>query len=221
MIDQQAPLIAGLLGLPRVPLIDMSYEEGVVPEGMRVIDAEAEAERIIIRYEGSWTTQSPEARRGLVRNLAHELAHVWQRTLGLPVEGQILHEGFAEAIAVEALLRCGASCDADAAGLIGQWRRLCADALRQGYLINQTSREASYGCGTVMVRASAKQIGIDSRELYRRFAATGERELGDFFAVLGEGANDRAAFSARAFLQHDHRLANPETVMENLAAGRL
>lgn len=219
-IDTGAPIIAGLLGLPRVPFIRLSHDEGAAPPGVRVIEAEAGAEEITVRLLGDWQRADDAARRVLVRNLAHELAHVWQYTLGLPTEPRFFHEGFAEALALEALENCGASCSADPEGLRAMHERDCSAAMRQEPLARAESRSALYGCGAVLAGLTAQRAEISVADLYARFAARG-RSPEAFFVVAGEAAGQPFELSARAFFTGDYRLASPRDVIARLRAGRL
>lgn len=219
-IAMQAEVLSGLLKLPRVPFIDLRYQgEGEV-EGLRVIDAEAHPERVVIRLTGSWAEPTPAAREQLIRNLAHELAHVWQYTLGQPTESRFFHEGFAEAMALETLLVCGSACGTGAINLAEVHRRDCGDALRSGILLGLESRAAFYGCGAVLATMTAERAGTPVAAVYARFAAT-KRSKDDFLVVAEEMAGKGFAISARSFLHGDHRLAPPPSVLRRLRAGRL
>ncbi|GGY54506.1 basic secretory protein-like protein [Parvularcula lutaonensis] len=219
-VSTHAEVLSGLLKLPRVPFIDLHYEGPGDVEGLRIIDAEAHPERVVIRLSGSWDDPSPDARRQVIRNLAHELAHVWQYTLGQPTENRFFHEGFAEAMALEALQVCGEACAAGAPELADRHRRDCGDALRDEILVASRSRAAFYGCGAVLTRMTAENAGKTVGEVYRRFAETG-RSRADFISVAGEMAGSDFATSAHSFLHGDHRLAPTRSVLQRLQAGRL
>ncbi len=219
-IDEDAPLIAGILGLARVPAIGVAFDPKGAPVGVRVIDAAAEPGRIGILLQGSWAENSDAAQRQLTRLLAHELAHIWQHSIGFPSEPRLLHEGFAEALAIEALRSCGVSCRADAEGLYRQQKGSCAEAMRMGTLITSNERSAVYGCGSVLVLTAAEKAGLSVAELYLAMAG-GERSFEGFILTLEETAGRDFALSARVFLTGDLRLAKPQRVYERLRAGRL
>lgn len=219
-VADDTPRIATALGLSSLPRIALSYREGDGPAGLRTIDAETRDHAIVIRYTGSWQNHSDGARRAVTRNLAHELAHSWQRSLGLATESRLFHEGFAEALAIEALRRCADQCEGAPDALARQREQDCAYALALGPVIAGQTDEAHYGCGTVLVLAASAASGEPVRALYRAFAAT-ERDAESFLAVAEARAGRAFALSARTFLTANLTLAGPSTVMERLRAGRL
>jgi hypothetical protein len=219
-IAEEAPVIAGFLGLARLPAISAVYEPDAAPPGVRVIEAAAEPGRIGIRLEGSWERAEPAAQRQLVRLLAHELSHSWQHASGYPGEPTFLHEGFAEALAIDVLRRCGASCRADPEGLYRLQRGQCAEALKLGRLSDSTERSAVYGCGSLFVLTTAEACGVSVAELYRQMAAE-ERSFQGFLTVAERLAGKDYALSARLFLTGEFRSAKPQKVFERLRAGRL
>ncbi|MEM9838680.1 MAG: hypothetical protein AAF830_05935 [Pseudomonadota bacterium] len=220
LIEEQTDILAADLGLAREPFLELSYHAQGVEQGRRIIDAEAEAQVVRIDYGGAWQVSEPTARRDAIRNLAHELAHVWQYELGMPTEPRFLHEGFAEAMAIHVLDECGAICGVQPGTLMMLRERECGDALRLGTLARNTSREAIYGCGAVMVAAVATAAGTDPQGLYRQFAGT-ERSFEAFQTLAKEAAGASFSISARAFWQTNHRLAQPSRVIASLRAGRL
>ncbi|MCQ8186557.1 hypothetical protein NOG11_14335 [Parvularcula sp. BGMRC 0090] len=219
-VADQAELLAGLIGLPRTPFVDLKYTGPEETTGLRTVHGRAEPERFSITLAGAWEDQHADARRQLTRNVAHETAHVFQYSLGEPNEARMLHEGFAEAMAVEALLSCAESCAGDGHGLEAKLRRQCGDALRMGILASQDSAERNYGCGGVLTLEGARAADLPVTELYRLFAAEGRDELA-LMRVLEKKAGKGFAISAKAFLYGDYRLAKPSAVYERLRAGQL
>lgn len=219
-VSEHTPVLAGIVGLSRPPFVELHYTRGNVPEGVRIIDAQAEPEKVVVRLVGAWQDQTAPAKRQLVRNLAHEVAHVWQYSIGFPGEEAFFHEGFAEAIAYDALTECGAACGQADQGLHRLHQTDCATAMKEGALAGSTSRAAVYGCGAVFTHTSADVSDLSAQDLYRRFAATG-RTQADFLALVEESAGKPFALSARTFLLGDHSLARPGRVMERLRDARL
>lgn len=188
---------------------------------MRVIDGVAEAERVAIWLSGPWAEETPAARRQLVRNLAHELAHVRQYTLGEPSESRLFHEGFAEAMALEALADCGSLCGGEPDELSIALERRCGAALARGPLDERMEDDdEAYGCGAILALAASEQTGLPVPQLYEAFVRAGRTAPG-FIALCEQQAGPAFAVSAAAFLRGDHRLADPSLVIERLAAGRL
>ena len=217
---EQAEVLAGIIGLHRLPFIEITYAGPTDIIGQRIIEAEANAQQVRIHLSGSWDEPSRDGRRQIIGNLAHELAHVWQYALGTPTEALLFHEGFAEAIAIDVLERCGAACDVDAGFLLEVQRTACADAMFEGVILPQTSRLAIYGCGTILARHTAANAGTTPQAVYLRFAET-ERSKNDFLDVSREMAGSTFANSAFTFLHNDHRLGQPRRVMGLLRQAKL
>jgi hypothetical protein len=219
-IEAQVEVLAGLIGLPRTPFVDISYSGPSQELGLRTVQGRAQPERFSIDLSGAWQEQHADARRQLTRNVAHETAHVFQYSLGEPIESRMLHEGFAEAMAVEALMACGESCAGNGKGLELKLRRQCGDALRSGIVGTLNTVDSSYGCGGVLTLEGARAAEISVTDLYRLFAAAGRTEKA-LLGVLEEKAGSGFAISAKAFLYSDYRLAKPAQVFERLREGRL
>jgi hypothetical protein len=219
-VESQAEVLSSLIGLPRTPFLTMRHRGPVATTGLRTVHGRAEPERFTIELAGDWTKRHPDARRQLTRNVAHETAHVLQYTMGEPIESRMLHEGFAEAMAVEALIACGEGCAGDGHGLERKLRRQCGEALRNGILVLQSSVDSDYGCGGVLTLEGARAAGMPVTQLYRLFVAAGRNEEA-MMQVLEEHAGRGFAISAKAFLRSDYRLARPSDVFSRLQAGRL
>ncbi|NNU16679.1 hypothetical protein HK107_10135 [Parvularcula sp. ZS-1/3] len=216
----QAESLAQVLDLPRVPFLTLDYDRETPIEGLRVLDADAGPEKATIRFRGDWTTPDADMRDLIARNLAHELAHVWQYRTGQPSETRFLHEGFAEAMAVEALIACGDVCGGDPAALAREQEARCRSSMSRGPLIAEDSRVKGYGCGAVVTLAAARKAEMSVQAFYLAFAAT-KRSNQDFLDVARERAGQDFAVAAFSFLNTDHSLAKPETVIRRLKRGTL
>ncbi|MEM9810116.1 MAG: hypothetical protein AAF788_02720 [Pseudomonadota bacterium] len=214
------PLLTAVLGLKTHPDVILAWQRASVPEGVRIIDAHATDQAVDILLIGAWAEASGVAKRQLIHNLAHEMAHVWQRQWGTPTEDRLLHEGFAEAIAGDILTQCGAACGGNPHLLDLKLRGQCAEALAVGVLATLDGTEAVYGCGGVLTKSMADAGHLSPRDLYQAFART-DRSMQDFLDISETAAGQRFAFSARTFLTRDHRLAQPSDVIARLRAGRL
>lgn len=218
--DEVVPVLMEALELEHEPQITMRWEKGDNPPGVRIIDSQARGNSVLVQLIGSWEEPSEEARSQLVRNLAHELAHVWQWSLGVPNEPRLLHEGFAEAIAIDVLVRCREICRASPERLVIKLEGQCRDALREGRVGAINRIEAIYGCGAVLTEGMSVAAELSPQDFYRRYADT-ERSMADFLELTEELAGRRFALSARTFLTADLRMASPSTTMGRLRAGRL
>lgn len=213
------PLLAGL-GLEDMPRITMRWERGDLPKGVRIVESQVHGDEVLVTMTGAWRRYSPEARSQLVRNLAHELAHVWQWSLGDPYEPLLLHEGFAEAIAVNILARCRDVCRASPERLVMTLEDQCRHALQKGRVGSLQDRDAIYGCGGVLADSMSVAAQMTPQDFYQRLTET-ERTMGDFLAIAEQFAGRHFALSARTFLTADLRLASASTTMARLRAGRL
>ena len=220
LIGEQAEVLTGMLGLPRVPFIELVHMGPTDIPGERIIDARATRDKIWIDLHGDWDLQSVSARQQLVGNLAHELAHVWQFTLGTATESRFFHEGFAEAIAIDLLTQCGAACGGSPTTLLTTQSSHCTEALQMGALIAQRTELADYGCGTILMHAAATNSGSSPRDLYQAFAATDRTER-DFLAVAEKFAGQPFANSAFTFLHNDHSVVPGQGVMRRLRSAKL
>lgn len=189
-------------------------------DGALNLKASAEGRSVSLQLEGSgWRTPSPDAERILARNAAHEVAHLFQYAAWAPREAQVpqekrwLHEGFADALAHEALAARG-----EAAGWGGGTR--CAGVLEDGSIVAaQRAGEpaALYDCSSLVVRAVAAARGESVRDLYRALAEAGGSDAA-FLRLAEEG---RRARSVTAFLTTDYTRADAGWVIRQLRAGRL
>lgn len=186
-----------------------------LPDAARNLFGTAEPGGVTLQLSGrGWRMRSGGAERLLTRNAAHEVAHVWQYSLGDADRApRWLHEGFADALAREALGAEGAPA-APAAR--------CRDVLRKRpvSLAQRAGDEnAIYDCGSVIVSAVAAARGESVRDLYRAFAANGFSRAG--LLTLADEASPKYGRSVTAFLRTDYSMADPAWVIEQLRAGRL
>lgn len=183
-------------------------------DGARNLVATAEADAVRLTLEGSgWRDRTASAERILARNAAHEVAHVFQYAVGTVLEPQWLHEGFADALAHEAMSARG-----EADGWAGGLR--CAGVLMAGPIDEAQDAgdpRALYDCSSIAIRAVAAARGETIRDLYRAFAAEGGTDA----AFLALAAEARREASVKAFLTRDWRHADPAWVIRQLRAGRL
>jgi len=219
-LNLQAERLGGIYGLGRLPFFDVQYTAAGLPEGVRIIDAEATSDTITIHYRGDWNDPSEPARLDVVRNLAHEMAHIRQRGLGRPTEDRFLHEGFAEAMAIEALSACGEPCAGGADRLLRERERQCGEALRDGPILSRDDEVAVYGCGSVFILAAARAADTNATDLYAAFVDAG-RTRAALLDMIDETAGRTFTLSARSFLRGDYRLAPPRQTISNLREGRL
>lgn len=185
-------------------------------DGLLNLSATAEADAVSLRLEGSgWRERDPKAERILTRNAAHEVAHVFQYAVGNAMEARWLHEGFADALAHEAL-----SATNEATGWGGGLR--CAAVLEAGPIDTAQAsgnQNALYDCSSLTIRAVADARGQSVRDLYVDFTDEGGTDAA--FLRLAREAGDAEARSVTAFLTRDWRHANPGWVIAGLRAGRL
>ena len=183
-------------------------------DGARNLIATAEADAVRLTLEGSgWRDRTDGAERILARNAAHEVAHVFQYAVGPALEPQWLHEGFADALAHEAMTARGQA-DGWGAGL------RCAEVLAAGPIDaaqDAGDQHALYDCSSLAIRAVADARGEGIRAFYRAFAAEGGTDA----AFLRLAAEARREASVTAFLTRDWRHADPAWVIRQLRAGRL
>jgi hypothetical protein len=186
-----------------------------LPPGARGLFAYAAPSELTLRLSGpGWAERDADAEALLLRNAAHEVAHAWQLSLGAHVEDapRWLHEGFAEALAREAL----------AGRRVAEASSRCGAVLRAGPVRSAQrfgDEAAIYDCGAVVVAAVAAGRGESVRTLYAAFAEAGATE--DAFMALSSEATAGMARSVRAFLGTDYSLADPAWVVRSLRAGRL
>ena len=205
--------LAPEMGVP-APAVRTRYATGSAPGALNLLGS-AEPGLVTLHLEGTgWGDRSEKAEGVLARNAAHEVAHLVQYATG-PAERDPLwlHEGFAEAIARDAVLARGEAAPGGA-------EARCAAVLKQGPVrraFRRGDNNAYYDCGALVVRAVAAARGEGAAELYRAFAAAGRTEAA--FLSLAEEVDLRR--SVEAFLRTDYAAAKPSWVYAQLREGRL
>ena len=183
-------------------------------DGARNLIATARPHAVALQLEGSgWRERTPGGERILARNAAHEVAHLFQYAVGDAMEPRWLHEGFADALAHEAMNARGR-----ARGWGGGLR--CAEVLAAGPIDaaqRAGDQAALYDCSSLAIRAVAAARGESVRDLYRAFTDEGGTDA----AFLTLAAEARRAGSVTAFLTRDWRHADAGWVLRQLRAGRL
>jgi hypothetical protein len=175
---------------------------------------------------GAWVhDDAPEARDVLLYTTAHEVAHLFQLTAGSS-EGapNFIHEGGADALAAEALVRLGRWTPADAANALGDAKAECA-SLTEGRSLLAAERAAEwrapYACGHVLTVAAAGKAGPAA--FWRRLIVEAD-EAGGYSETLylklaGEMAGRETAEAIAGFLRTN--AARPDLVLDGiLASGR-
>lgn len=118
----------------------------------------------------------PKKRELLARIVAHEMAHLWQMNLdrgGVGDDDPWIHEGGAEAMALDALLQTGLV-GADKVGAYRAAQTATCDKLGQSV----STYEGIYACGLVRF----DKMGIDIVPLWRALMRTSE-ETGDVYSA--------------------------------------
>lgn len=143
---------------------------------------------------GAWKTSSPQALAVLRRATAHEAAHLWQAAVRPKSEAvpDWIHEGGADALAAEAMLKAGYWSKADVEADLEAARSTCSASLQQLSLERAEAEErwdAVYACGHILNVAAAGEAGVADfwREFVRRTASGGYDE-----AAFLELAEERA-----------------------------
>lgn len=189
------------------------------------LDGRAVPGRAVVNLSGAgWAAPSEKGAVLLAQHVAHEIAHLYQLQLyDGPLEPRVLHEGFAEALALEGLADTGRW---DAAA-VAAWRASavarCGRAMENGPLYPQWiggDADASYGCGFVVIEIVAEAAGLRPTGLYAAYAARMRdgRSLRTWAAdTLPAGLRQ----SLTAFAVENYSAADPADVIAQLRAGRL
>lgn len=136
---------------------------------------------------GGWKEPSEKARHLLLVATAHEAAHLWQMAArpGKAGASDWIHEGGAEAIAVETLTPPS---ERDAA--LDHARFACREALLGRSLAQAEAAgdwQASYACGHVLAAIAAQ--------------ATGQRDVAGFWRELIEKAQKEGGYDDELFIE--------------------
>ena len=199
-----------------------------VPHGQLSLIAhtslEEQAGRIRIELIGDgWQAGSDKARHLLRQNLAHEIAHLAQKQrYDSAFELPVLHEGYAEARALDLLIDAKLWTAADVRLARLGFEQACEVALKRGPLLPQIEagdREASYACGALLWIAASERVNARPDVLHRSYAKVMRQPAG-----LGPWARETFGpdftRSAYMFLTANYS-GGPQTALEGLAAGRL
>jgi hypothetical protein len=115
------------------------------------------AGQVSYRLEGKQVLlDHPLLREGVARNVAHEMAHIWQLAVaqgGIGGQGPWIHEGGAEAMAIDALLQTGMWSEESAKAYRAKQAATCE---KLGGAVD--SYDGIYACG--LVRFDALGVGI-------------------------------------------------------------
>ena len=217
--------------LPVRPSLMFLYQEG--NDGQLSVEGDVVPGQAVIKYVGgAFQKATPEMQQLVLRNLAHEIVHLWQ--LQHPKNATApdwLHEGVADALASEALYISGVWDDAQYLQALTDARSNCAQVLVTGTVRGAASRGhhgASYACGHMAMAALAtRHEEGTSMAMWRAFldyAARQDQPLSEdtFFAFVEEWAGDRGfALSFRSFVTSNYRSADGESIVDQLFAGTL
>jgi hypothetical protein len=115
------------------------------------------AGQVSYRLEGKQVLlDHPQLRQGVARNVAHEMAHIWQLAVaqgGIGDQGAWIHEGGAEAMAIDALLQTGMWSEESAKAYRAKQAATCE---KLGGAVE--TYDGIYACG--LVRFDALGVGI-------------------------------------------------------------
>lgn len=173
----------------------------------------------------AWRTPSDTGRDILLRQTAHEVAHLWQN-LAQPVDGnqpEWIHEGGADAIAAEAMVALGLWTPEYAAQNFAEAKEECASHLRGVALDGASGRgdyKALYACGRVIAVAVARAEGEGASVagFWGEFIARARAEGGYSEALYFALAEDRtgrpdfartlARFAQTPFIEPEMEIAD-------------
>lgn len=194
-------------------------------EPVRRIAAYTEGAQVTVQLSGrGWQVPSASARRELQQNLAHELIHTHQLQLYDSVlEPRWVHEGFAEALSIELLLRAEVWTDREVSAYRRRLDEECAAVLEEGPLaaaFARGERRASYACGFVVIDAMAQSGGLPVSELFSVYANAQGLGLNAVFAARRKLPPGYLARVSR-FIFNDHRGAPGQRIVAALRSGRL
>lgn len=128
--------------------------------------------QVVYRLEGKRLTEDSAATRNvLTYMIAHEMAHIFQANVrrgGIGPDHPWIHEGGAEALALEALRATGLLSAAEADQFAAKLRQECA-ALHG----DVSSRRGAYACGFVRFSAGGRSASAQWRRLQAATEASG------------------------------------------------
>lgn len=172
--------------------------------------------------------EDPAFRESYLRLLAHELVHLWQLSRpGVSSSPDWLHEGGAEAFAVENMFFSGLSTEIDYITALKAQERQCAAQITGGRLVSAPSRghhRASYACGALIWAAlSAQRADATVSDAWLAFHdAEPVPDEAAFLRFAEDWTGDPDfARSVRKFLNADWSGADGGQVIEGLYNGTL
>jgi hypothetical protein len=169
-----------------------------------------------------WDEPSDSGRRTLRLNLAHELAHHWQlQSRRWAYEPLHLHEGFAEALGIEAMGAAGLWSRAEADAYRDDLADRCATVLATGPLsvrLARQDREAANACGYVLIEGALAASGRSASAAFTLYQTTPGSRLGP---LLWEEAGPSFLADANEFVRADYSRADTTAIVRAFRAGRL
>lgn len=218
------------LDLPRAPDLFLALR-GRGAAGQLRYDGDALPGQAMIALSGEGWAAPANGARGLFRRaLAHEAAHLWQglaRPSGGPAPDWI-HEGGADALAVEALAALGLVSPEEARGMSAAARAECERELAGRSLDRAAAQgrwRAVYACGHALTLAAARahnhegSVALFWRD-YLAAATAGDRgyDLDLFLAVAAGDGDGETARAIRRFAWTNH--ARPARELARMAGER-
>lgn len=169
---------------------------------------------------GAWRESSAQALAVLRQATAHEAAHLWQAATR-PKSASVpdwIHEGGADALAAEAMLKAGYWTAEEAQSAENEARSRCSASLERLSLQraeNDERWDAVYACGHILNVAAAGEAGVSAfwREFVRRTAAEGYDEAA-FLALAGELAGEETADEIRKLVRFNE--ARPDLAISRM-----
>ncbi|WOI52742.1 hypothetical protein [Parvularcula sp. LCG005] len=207
---------------PDDPVFEVTLDDSVA--GQMNIAATTDVNVIRVRLTGEgWSGLTAQGDALLKQNTAHELAHVWQLArLDAVWEPRWLHEGFAELVAVDILVRSGLWSVADR----DRWRDRtdgrCENAMKTGALAGRFAvgdEAAAYACGYVVLDVVAVRLGMTGAELFLAYADAVEHP--EKMMQLADAVRIDTLSGLNRFVFEDLSRANGKWVIDALRAGRL
>ncbi len=230
--DQLAGHYANGFGreLSTLPQLMFLFADGNA--GQLAVTGEAVASQAVIKYTGGgYLNDTPEMRRLVLFNLAHELVHLWQlEHARVATTTDWLHEGVANALAAEALYISGLWEDDEYLLALETAKNECAAYLGTGTLKGAAGRghyQAGYACGHMAATALASQReGGTVMSMWRAFSesATQMQGLTDeaFYQFARDwSGSDKFTSSLRSFVISNYKSADRDEVIDRLFAGTL
>ena len=175
---------------------------------------------------GAWRERSKKGEDIFRRSTIHEAVHLWQHEArpGIAEEADWIHEGGADAVAIEAMSALGLWSASDISTFEREAKADCAEGLEDGSLATANDRgefRALYACGYIVSVVSARAARLTASEFWRGFideAAQVDGYTADEFYDYVEDVTGNAEFrrAVRDFVETP--LANPIREIDRLYA---